>query len=295
MTKIDRIIKAENLLRKGVDPRKIFSSIRGVPRKGSDSLDYFTVHLPGVGENWLVGGKLLDRDIWYTSAGIFKKGRCTVGMGEDYNWIKESGEVLIPDHWLEGTKDFDENGVALGKLNEKYGWFGLEGELLSEEWYSSVKPINQHPNLFIIRERELGYNICKSDGIPILPMWYCVPPTLFPNETSIVVAKEAVEGEINDGIDTELEFSIVNMKGEYISPWYTWIGGIGDPSGYGVVIQKEGKERYNFINGKGEILTPTTWYKRAAAFVDGKGTVTIGDEVRWIDSSGQILEEKPIF
>ena len=168
MTKIDRIIKAENLLRKGVDPRKIFSSIRGVSRE-DDSLDYFTVSLPYVGDNWLVKGELLDRDIWYTSAGIFKNGRCTVKMGEDYNWIKEDGSILIPDEWFESTKDFNDAGVALGKLNGKFGWFGLEGELISEYWYSSVKPINQHPNFFTIREKDLGYNICKSDGKPILP------------------------------------------------------------------------------------------------------------------------------
>ena len=43
--KIDKIIKAENLLREGVDPRKIFSELHGVPTKDSSNLDYFTVDL----------------------------------------------------------------------------------------------------------------------------------------------------------------------------------------------------------------------------------------------------------
>ena len=86
--KIDKIIKAENLLRDGVDPRKIFSELHGVPNKNSGNLDYFTVYLPGVGYNWIVNKEFLSRDIWYTYSGVFKNDRCTVGMYEDKNWIK---------------------------------------------------------------------------------------------------------------------------------------------------------------------------------------------------------------
>ena len=288
VNKIDRIIKTENSLQNGVDPRKIFLYLRGESREDSKNFDHFTVYLSGVGCNWIIKEKekyeILSRDIWYTFAGVFKNGRCTVAMNEDKNWIREDGSILLPDMWLSNTRDFESNGIAIGKLDGKATWFDLEGQRTSEKWYDSIGKPGNVPNLYIIHEYDKGYNITRCDGIPILKTWYTYPLSIFPDETSIVISR-AINSSTED---SELEFQIISLDEEELSPWYNWISGISD--GYAVVIDNNRDKRYNFINSSGELITPE-WYTSAAAFVDGKGKVSDGNDIYIIDTAGKLTKE----
>lgn len=288
VNKINRIIQTENSLQNGVDPRKIFLYLRGESKENSKDFDHFTVYLPGVGCNWIVREgekyKILSRDVWYTYAGTFKNGRCTVMMNEDKNWIREDGSILLPDMWLSNTRDFDDNGIAIGKLDEKATWFDLEGQRTSEKWYDSIGKPNNIPNLYIIHENDRGYNIAKYDGIPILKTWYAHPLNIFPDETSIIISRT-----VNSSTeDSKIEFQIVDLEEKELTPWYDWISGVSD--GYAVVIDNSRNKRYNFINSSGELIT-SEWYTSATAFVNGEGRVSDGNNMYTIDITGKLTKE----
>lgn len=282
--KIDKIIKAENLLREGVDPRKIFSELHGVPNKDSGNLDYFTVYLPGVGYNWIVNKEFLSRDIWYTYSGVFKNDRCTVGMYEDKNWIKKDGSILKPDNWLDNVGDFNDNGIALGRLNGKTTWFGKEGQKLSKFSYDCVNKKDGILNLFIIKDRSKGYNVARCDGIPILSNWYFLPPRVFSDEKSIIITKEVS----SPTEDSKIKFQIIDLEEKELTPWYDWISGVSD--GYAVVIDNSRNKRYNFINSSGELIT-AEWYTTATDFVSGKGKVSDGKDTYSIDTAGNLIKD----
>lgn len=289
VNKIDRIIQTENSLQNGVDPRKIFLYLRGESREDDKNYDHFTVYLPGVGCNWIIKEektyKILSRDVWYSFAGIFKNGRCTVTMNEDKNWVREDGSILLPDMWLSNTRDFDDNGIAIGKLDGKATWFDLEGRRTSEEWYDSIGKPDNVPTIYSIHDKGLGYNISKNDGIPILSKWYYIPLTVFPDENSIIVSKELD----STSEDPEIKFQLVDLSGKELTPWYDWISGISD--GYAVVIDNSRDKKYNFINSNGELITPE-WYTTATAFVDGKGRVSDGKDMYTIDINGKLTKEQ---
>lgn len=282
--KIDKIIKAENLLRERIDPRKIFSELHGVPNKDSDNLDYFTVYLPGVGYNWIVGKEFLSRDIWYTYSSVFKNDRCAVGMYEDRNWIKKDGSILKPDNWLDSVGDFNDNGIALGRLNGKTTWFGKEGQRLSKFSYDCVNKRDGILNLFIIKDRSKGYNVARCDGIPILSNWYFLPPRVFSDEKSIIITKEV--SSLTE--DSKIKFQIIDLEEKELTPWYDWISGVND--GYAVVIDNSRNKRYNFINSSGELIT-AEWYTTATDFVSGKGKVSDGKDTYSIDVNGKLIKE----
>ena len=282
--KIDKIIKAENLLREGVDPRKIFSELHGVPNKDSDNLDYFTVYLPGVGYNWIVGKEFLSRDIWYTYSSVFKNDRCAVGMYEDRNWIKKDGSILKPDNWLDSVGDFNDNGIALGRLDRKTTWFGKDGQRLSKFSYDCVNKKDGILNLFIIKDRSKGYNVARCDGIPILSNWYFLPPRVFSDEKSIIITKEVS----SPTEDSKIKFQIIDLEEKELTPWYDWISGVSD--GYAVVIDNSRNKRYNFINSSGELIT-AEWYTTATDFVSGKGKVSDGKDTYSIDVNGKLIKE----
>ena len=288
VNKIDRIIQTENSLRNGVDPRKIFLYLRGESKEDSKNFDYFTVYLSGVGCNWIVKEgntyKILSRDIWYTYAGTFKNGRCTVTMNEDKNWIREDGSILLPDLWLSNTRDFDNNGIAIGKIDGKSTWFDKEGTKTSEFQYDSIGKPDNVPNLYLIHENDKGYNIARCDGIPILSTWYVYPPSIFPNEKSVTITRE-IDSTTED---SKIEFQIIDLEEKELTPWYDWISGVSD--GYAVVIDNSRDKRYNFINSSGELITPE-WYTSAAAFVNGKGRVSDGNNMYTIDITGKLTKE----
>jgi hypothetical protein len=282
--KIDKIIKAENLLREGVDPRKIFSELHGVPNKDSDNLDYFTVYLPGVGYNWIVGKEFLSRDIWYTYSSVFKNDRCAVGMYGDRNWIKKDGSILKPDNWLDSVGDFNDNGIALGRLDRKTTWFGKDGQRLSKFSYDCVNKKDGILNLFVIKDRNKGYNVARCDGIPILSNWYFLPPRVFSDEKSIIITKEVS----SPTEDSKIKFQIIDLEEKELTPWYDWISGVSD--GYAIVIDNSRNKRYNFINSSGELIT-TEWYTTATDFVSGKGRVSDGKDTYSIDVNGKLIKE----
>lgn len=288
--KLEKIIKAENLLREGVDPRKIFSSLRGEPGRGD--FDHYTVCLPCVGYNWIVKEgeryKLLSRDLWYDWAGTFKNGRCKVEMKEDKNWIDEEGKLLRPDGWLEGVQDFNDLGIAIGGLNGKFSWFDRDGVQLSEEWYSAIREIEEDHSLFLIHEREEGYNLSRPNGIPLFSNWYFYVFPVYPKEKSAVVSRE----KIDSGGD--YESCILDLdSGEELCDWYTWIGNFGD-TGWGVVVrEEERKDRFNFINARGKLMTPDKWYEKTEPFISGKGTITVEGRKLKVNSSGNVVEEEP--
>ena len=277
--KLEKIIKAENLLQEGVDPRKIFSSLRGEPRR--EDFDHYTVYLPCVGYNWIVREgeryKLLSRDLWYGWAGIFKNGRCKVEMKEDKNWINEEGKLIRPNGWLEGVQDFNTLGVAIGRLDGKLGWFDKEGKELSESRYQTIREVDQDPSLYIIHERGIGFNISKSDGNPIFPIWYNTISFIHPKEKTAVVSRENL-----DSIE-EFESCILDLdSGKELCEWYTWIGGFEALTKWGIVVQREvgNEDRFNFINAQGKLYSPREWYRKNRG-----GNL--------VDSSGNIIE-KPI-
>ena len=276
---INRIVKAENLLRKGVDPRKIFSSLRGEP--GREDFDHYTVYLPCVGHNWIVKEgkryKLLSRDLWYGWAGTFKNGRCKVEMKEDKNWVNEEGKLIRPDGWLEGVQDFNTLGVAIGRLDGKLGWFDREGKELSESRYQTIREVDQDPSLYIIHERGIGFNISRSDGNPIFPTWYSTISFIHPKERPAVVSRENLDST------EEFESCILDLdSGKELCKWYTWIGGFEALAKWGIVVQREvgNEDRFNFINAQGKLYSPRQWYRK------NKGG-------NLVDSSGNIIE-KPI-
>lgn len=287
---LNRIIKAENLLRDGVDPRKIFSSLQGI---SENDFNYYTVYLPCVGYGWIIqkeeGYELLSRDIWYTESGIFRNGKCTIGMGHDKNWVDEKGKILRPDGWLDGVRDFNDIGVAIGKLDGRFCRFNNEGKQLSENWYNSIREIEDDHSLFLIHDREKGYNLSHPDGIPLLSSWYFYVSPVYPKEKSAVVARE----KINSGGD--YESCILDLdSGEELCDWYAWIGGFGD-SEWGVVMRKEErKNRFNFINLRGKIMTPDKWYEKTEPFMSGRGTIIVEGRKLKVNSSGNVVEEEPI-
>jgi len=286
--KINKIIKAENLLREGADPRKIFSELHGVLNKDSDNLDYFTVYLPGVGYNWIVGKEFLSRDIWYTYSGVFKNDRCTVGMYEDKNWIKKDGSILKPDNWLDNVGDFNDNGIALGRLNRKTTWFGKDGQRLSKFSYDCVNKRDGILNLYVIKDRSKGYNISRCDGIPILPNWYPISILVFPDETSVIVSR--LVGSSSD--DPIIEFQVVDLEGKELSPWYSYISEVND--GYALVVRNDNDKnickRYNFINSKGKLLS-SEWFALAYPFINGIARVSDGKDTYSIDTAGNLIKD----
>lgn len=275
---LNRIIKAENLLQEGVDPRKIFSFLQGPP---GDNFDHYTVYLPCVGYGWIIqkeeGYELLSRDVWYTESGIFRNGKCTIGMGRDKNWIDEKGKILRPDEWLDGVRDFNDMGVAIGKLDGRFCWFNNEGKQLSENWYDSIREIEDDHSLFLIHDREKGYNLSRPDGIPLLSSWYFYVSPVYPKEKSAVVARERFDSS------GEYESCILDLdSGKELCEWYTWIGGFEALAKWGIVVQREvgNEDRFNFINARGKLYSSREWYRK------NKGG-------NLVDSSGNIIE-KPI-
>lgn len=277
-SELEKIIKTENLLRDGVDPRKIFSSLQGPP---GDNFDHYTVYLPCVGYGWIIqkeeGYELLSRDVWYTESGIFRNGKCTIGMGHDKNWIDEKGKILRSDEWLDGVRDFNDIGVAIGKLDGRFCWFNNEGKQLSENWYDSIREIEDDHSLFLIHDREKGFNLSHPDGIPLLSNWYFYVFPVYPKEKSAVVARERFDSS------GEYESCILDLdSGKELCEWYTWIGGFEALAKWGIVVQHEvgNEDRFNFINARGKLYSPGQWYRK------NKGG-------NLVDSSGNIIE-KPI-
>ena len=104
-----------------------------------------------------------------------------------------------------------------------------------------------------------------------------------------MVARE----KINSGGD--YESCILDLdSGEELCDWYAWIGGFGD-SGWGVVMRKEErKNRFNFINLRGKIMTPDRWYEKTEPFMSGRGTIIVEGRKLKVNSSGNVVEEEPI-
>jgi hypothetical protein len=285
-SELEKIIKTENLLQEGVDPRKIFSSLQGELEK--DNFDHYTVYLPGVGYNWIVGTdgnyRLLSRDIWYTSAGLFKNNRCIVGIDGDKNWIDERGEIIRPDDWLEGTRGFNDLGIAIGKRNGKFSWFDSTGKQLSEEWYESIRNLMADLTLYTIHEWNKGYNLSKSDGVPLLSSWYWNILQVQTQERVVIVNRL-------DRNQDKLEYCLLDLKngGKELCDWYDYIEDFG-PFGWAVVISDD--KGINFINTEGKLVDSNKWYTKVDPFIVEKGRFIIpGVEIR-VDSCGKVIEEK---
>ena len=105
-------------------------------------------------------------------------------------------------------------------------------------------------------------------------------------EKSAVVARERFDS------DGDYESCILDLdSGEELCDWYTWIGSFGD-SEWGIVMHKEErKDRFNFINLRGKIMTPDKWYEKTEPFISGEGRVSTGDNIYTIDTTGKLTKE----
>ena len=152
-----------------------------------------------------------------------------------------------------------------------------EGKELSESRYQTIREVDQDPSLYIIHERGIGFNISRSDGNPIFPIWYNTISFIHPKERTAVVSRENF-----DSIE-EFESCILDLdSGKELCEWYTWIGGFEALAKWGIVVQREvgNEDRFNFINARGKLYSPRQWYRK------NKGG-------NLVDSSGNIIE-KPI-
>lgn len=84
------------------------------------------------------------------------------------------------------------------------------------------------------------------------------------------------------------KYNFINHKGEILSPNLWFDGAFSFTNGFSVIFLKE--KDYNFIDKKGKILSPNRWFKSAWSFNEtGHASVWFGNETGIIDTTGKII------
>ena len=70
----------------------------------------------------------------------FKDGFAIVRLNENYNFINTKGQ-LLSQQWFDSVRNFKE-GFASVYLNDKYNFIDTEGHLLSQQWFDMAWDFN---------------------------------------------------------------------------------------------------------------------------------------------------------
>lgn len=162
-----------------------------------------------------------------------------------WNFINENGQVLFPDFWFKNAMTY-------------------EGD-----YY------------YVQRHSDYKWNIINSQRKILSPnMW-------FDGVDRFRGGLSRVQRE--DGL-----WNAINASGNLISPheWFTGFYPVSD--GYSLVVNFDYK--YNYINAQtGELLLGTHWNKSAQTFYHGFGTLWHQDGYNYIDTKGNIISPNRSF
>ena len=204
--------------------------------------------------------------------GSFKNGFAEVRLNRKWNWIDVEGNLLSPNQWFDECLRFTE-GFALVQLNGKWNLMDAEGNLLSpNQWFDDC--FNFY-NGFGRVELNGEYNWIDSEGNLLFPNQWFDDCNAF--EEGFAVVK--LNGKWN-WIDT---------KGNLLSPNQWFDDCFNFYNGFGKV---ELNGEYNWMDSEGNLLFPNQWFGYCGSFYGGFARIELNGKLNWIDTEGNLYDKE---
>ena len=205
----------------------------------------------------------------YDFVGDFEDGLTRVKLNGKWNFINMDGEILF-NQWFDFVGYF-ENGLAKVDVSGK-GWnfINQDGEMLSKQYFNLVGDFEG--DFAMVKIVSKGLNFISRNGEILSNQWFDWVGVFEKGIAKVVIHSKG--------------FNFINENGVLL--FDQWIDNIGHfQDGFAIInINNKG---YNFINQSGEILSDQ-WFYFVRNFKDGFAIVELeGDKHNFINQDGEIL------
>ena len=210
--------------------------------------------------------QILSPDQWFDSVYTFYNGFAIVNSGGKYNHINEKGDI-ISDQWFDWAYDFD-NGFAKVKLNGKYNFINDRGDIIfPDQWLDYADNFRNGFAMVRLGER---YNLINDSAQILSKQWFNYVDD-FDNGFAMV--------------RLGVKYNYINEKGDIISnQWFDYVDKFDN--GF-ATVKLDG--RYNYINDRGQLLFPDQWFDLVYKFSDGVAKVLSDGKFNLINKKRQLL------
>ena len=220
-------------------------------------------------------GKFLSKEFYFkierTSSNAF-----IIESDNHHKNIMDFNGKIISDEWFSIIKDYGNNTFLVEK-NNLYNIIDINGRLIFDDWLNHIINISNDRKILI---RNKKYNIYQNNNI-ILNDWVDKIEVL--NDDYLLKIK-------NNNL-----YNILNIENKFISDkWFdkinNFINGYACVEIFVPLNNKVGKEKYNFINRNGTLLSPKMWFDAAYDFNNNEiAIIKIENSIKIIDKNGNVF------
>lgn len=236
-----------------------------------DDKELFEVFTYEKGYNFINSQGTILSPMWSADRIEFINGLARIMAPQGYNFVNTNGDLLSP-MWFDYADNFYFDNTPI-KINGKgWNWLKPNGEFISAKWFEFDEMIALVNNFAIVHQYNKGYNLINTNGNLISAKWfdYCGN---FYNGFAIVANKD--------------KSNFINTNGEILSK-IDFNMCMHFSEGFAQIFIKD--KGWNYINTKGELLSPNEWFTDCYEFCNGAARVHRFDEsINYINTNGEIL------
>ena len=213
-------------------------------------------HTPG-SFNYINGAGELISKTWFAQAGKFYNGFAIVyDSQQKCNFINPKGELLSPV-WFQHCSNFDDNGLALVSYMQEdlmnvYNLINKEGKLMFPEHLVYISEFRNGMAAVCLGFNK--WNAINTFGQCILKKNYA-SVTIFQN--GMVCVEENHKYNIIKPFE--------NDGKEISSEWFNMCQEYHEVAVVGKIDKPLTEMKYNFLNDKGQLLSPNLWFDDTVA------------------------------
>ena len=195
-----------------------------------------------------------------------KNGIAQVRLNNKYNLIDANGKV-ISKQWFDYVCKFDENGFARVRLNNKYNLIDANGKVISKQWFDWI---SEFKNGFAEVKLNKKFNFIDVNSNLLSKQWFDWISNFDKNGIAQV--------KLND------KWNLIDINGKLVSKqWFNEIH-IFNKNGIAQVMLNG---KWNLIDVNGNLLSQQ-WFDDIGRFKNGFVIVELNDKWNLIDINGKL-------
>jgi len=197
------------------------------------------------------------------------------------NYVNQNGE-LISETWYGPRSDVFNYGLAKVELFNAYNYIDINGNLLSpDQWFDSAESFLDDDMARIGLKRKK--NLINRDGQIVSPdLWFdwCATGVMSP------AALVKIDGK---------GYNYVTPDGQILcKQWFDTAYSFESPDNI-VCAEVINNGKHNYINPKGEIMSPHLWFDELWDFYCGYAKVKVGESYNLMDAEGNLFSPNVWF
>ena len=198
------------------------------------------------------------------------------------NYVNQNGE-LISETWYDSRSDVFNYGLAKVQLLQTYNYIDEKGNLLSpDQWFDFAESFyldNDQARIELKRKN----NLINRDGQIVSPdLWFdwCSDSVMTP------AALVRIDGK---------GYNYVTPEGQILcKQWFDTAYSFERPDNI-VCAEVINNNKHNFINAKGELMSPHMWFDDIWDFYGGCAKVKVGESYNLMDAEGNLFSPNMWF